>query len=242
MVVAGFVCPVTPTASNVLHLRDFCFSFHRPIHYPTTLMARLAEFKIGDNLFKAGINKIDRDKIYGYVEEHACDVNGDECHMGSVLGDGITFVLSGSTALKKVDDAFYEVDKSEMKTVYMDGSDAELIPSIFEIEVPLKEGPLDRLLDLQVDLAYQLSFDAEDDKAAVIAQLKTDKAYYFVYNYRADYEGADAFLISNGADVFALAGKLVEFQFLDNETIVPIDENEDDSAENEPDPLDFGMF
>lgn len=205
-------------------------------------MARFAEFKIGDTLFQAGVNKIDRDKIYGYVEEHTYDANGDECQMGSVLADGITFVLSGATALKKVDDAFHEVSKNDMKTVYMDGRDAELIPSIFEIEVPLKEEPLDRLLDLQVDLAYQLSFDEEDDKAAVLAQLKTDKAYFFVYNYRADYEGADAFLISNGAEVFALAGRLVTFEFLDNTTIVPIDENEDDSVENDSDGLDFGMF
>jgi len=218
------------------------FSFYPINPLSHNLMARFAEFKIGDTLFQAGINKIDRDKIYGYVEEHTYDVNGDECHMGSVLGDGMTFILSGATALKKVDDAFLEVGKNEIKTVYMDGRDAELIPSIFEIEVPLKEEPLDRLLDLQVDLAYQLSFDDEDEKAAIIAQLKTDKAYFFVYNYRADYEGADAFLISNGAEVFALAGKLVTFEFLDNNTIVPIDETEDDNVENESDPLDFGMF
>jgi len=205
-------------------------------------MARQAAFKIGDTLFQAGITKIDRDKVYGYVEEHTYDANGDECHMGSVLDDGITFVLSGATALKKVDDAFREVDKSEMKTVYMDGRDAELVPSVFDAEVQLKEEPLDRLLDLQVDLAYQLSFDAEDDKAAAIARLKTDKAYYFVYNYRADYEGADAFLVCNGADVFALTGKLLEFEFLDNQTIIPIEDNETDSAEEESDALDFGMF
>jgi hypothetical protein len=203
-------------------------------------MARQATFKIGKTLFKAGINKIDRNKIYGYVDEHTYDANGDECTLGAVLNDGSTFVLSGATAMKKVDEQLREVDKSEIKTVKIDGSEAILYPSIFDIETELKEENLDSMLDLQVELSYQLSFDAETDLNTALSMLKTDKAYYFLYNYRADYEAADAYLVSNGKEIFALSGKIVKFEYLDNKTIIPIDEMEEETASDEE--LDFSML
>jgi hypothetical protein len=203
-------------------------------------MARLASFKIGDSLFRAGLNKIDRDKIYGFVEEHTFDMNGDECTLGAVLNDGSTFVLSGATAMKKVDEQLREVDKSEIKTVKIDGSEALLQPSIFDIETILKEEDLDALLDLQVELSYQLSFENDSDKTTALSKLKSDKAYSFPYNFRADYEAADAYLISNGKEIFALSGKIVKFDYLDNKTIIALDEIEEETAIDEE--LDFSML
>jgi hypothetical protein len=203
-------------------------------------MAKLAVFSISGKTFKAGINKIDRDKIYGYVKEQSYDINGDECSLGSVLNDGSTFVLSGATAMKKVDEQNREIDKSEIKTINLEGKDAELVPSIFDIENELKEVPLDKVLDLQVELAYQLSFESDADKELALSKLKTDAAYYFLYNYRADYEGSDAYIISNAKEIFLLSGKLIKFEFLDNKTIIAIEETEDDSSEE--DDLDFGML
>jgi hypothetical protein len=203
-------------------------------------MARLAAFKIGKTLFKAAINKIDRDKIYGFVEEHTFDMNGDECTLGAVLNDGSTFVLSGATAMKKVDEQLREVDKSEIKTVKIDGSEALLQPSIFDIETILKEEDLDALLDLQVELSYQLSFENDSDKTTALSKLKIDKAYFFLYNYRADYEATDAYLISNGKEIFALSGKIVKFDYLDNKTIIALDEIEEETTVDEE--LDFSML
>jgi hypothetical protein len=203
-------------------------------------MARLASFKIGDSLFRAGLNKIDRDKIYGFVEEHTFDMNGDECTLGAVLNDGSTFVLSGATAMKKVDEQLREVDKSEIKTVKIDGSEALLQPSIFDIETILKEEDLDALLDLQVELSYQLSFENDSDKTTALSKLKIDKAYFFLYNYRADYEATDAYLISNGKEIFALSGKIVKFDYLDNKTIIALDEIEEETTVDEE--LDFSML
>jgi hypothetical protein len=203
-------------------------------------MARLASFKIGNSLFKAGINKIDREKIYGYVDEFTYDMNGDECTIGAVLNDGSTFVLSGATAMKKVDEQLREVDKSEIKTVKIDGSEAVLQPSIFDIETVLEETQLDALLDLQVELSYQLSFENDSDKETALTKLKIDKAYFFLYNYRADYEAADAYLISNGKEIFALSGKIVKFDYLDNKTIIALDEIEEESSVDEE--LDFSML
>jgi hypothetical protein len=115
-----------------------------------------------------------------------------------------------------------------------------LQPSIFDIETVLEETELDALLDLQVELSYQLSFENDSDKATAISILKTEKAYFFLYNYRADYEAADAYLLSNGKEIFALSGKIVKFEYLDNKTIIPIDEFEEETASDEE--LDFSML
>ena len=70
--------------------------------------------------------------------------------------------------------------------------------------------------------------------------LKDDKLYSFIFNYREDYEGDDAFLISNGETVFAVSGKVADLEFvglIDNEKELVVTEEE--SSEEE---LDFAMF
>ena len=66
-------------------------------------MAKNITFRMGNLSFAAGLNKVDRDKVYGYVEEVVLDNQGKPCSTGSLLDDGQTLVLSGATALKTVD-------------------------------------------------------------------------------------------------------------------------------------------
>jgi hypothetical protein len=47
-------------------------------------------------------------------------------------------------------------------------------------------------------------------------------------------------LVSNGKEIFALSGKIVKFEYLDNKTIIPIDEMEEETASDEE--LDFSML
>jgi len=93
-------------------------------------MGRKITFKIADKGFQAEIIKVDRDKVYGYVEDHVTDRNGKPCTTGNLLEDGQTVAISGSTALKTVDPSLKEVDKKTLKTVYMNGKDAVLVPSV----------------------------------------------------------------------------------------------------------------
>ena len=65
--------------------------------------------------------------------------------------------------------------------------------------------------------------------------------YHFIFNYREDYEGDDAFLISNGETAFAVIGKIADLEFVgmnDNEKELVV--NEEESSEE--DELDFAMF
>ena len=64
-----------------------------------------------------------------------------------------------------------------------------------------------------------------------------DDIYHFVYNYREDFEGDDAYLIYNGSDFFITIGKKNDFDFLEQNNIII-----DDEEEEIEDDLDFSMF
>ena len=177
-------------------------------------MGKNIHFVIEGKSWSAGISKVDRNKVYGYVEEIISDSNGELCSVASILEDGQTIIVSGATALKTVDAENKEISKDAIKIVNLDGSDAVLVPSSYDTDAVLTPGTLDDLFNLEITSVYQLVWDDEVAKLDLISYLNTNKVLKFVFNYRADYEGADAVLITGQNQVFALTGKFLEFQFL----------------------------
>jgi hypothetical protein len=202
-------------------------------------MAKKLNFCIGEKNYDAGIIKVDRDKVYGFVEEQVLDINGNLCLTANLLDDGQTLILSGATALKTVTQDKREVDKSAVKTVYQDGTDAVLIQSSYDSKIELMNAEMDDLFNLEVNTVYQLVWEDEFTKNDILKDLEGDKLFRFVFNYRADYEGADAILMSAQNNVFILTGKSKEFTFLENKTVAPIIDAESPEQEEE---LDFGML
>ena len=161
--------------------------------------------------------------------------------MGSLLDDGRTLVLNGATALKTVDASFNELDKKELKVVYQDGKDAVLVPSSYEGEVSLTEATLDDLFNLEITSVYQLDFEDAAQKKSVSDYLADGKVARFVFNYRSDYEGADAILIANADGIFALTGRIIDFPFLENK-LAPVASTLVEETVEEEEGMDFGML
>ena len=203
-------------------------------------MAKAIQFNTGKLTFAASLIKVDRDKVYGFIEVKVNDDKGNPCTMGSILDDGKTLILNGATANKTVDASFNELDKKELKVVYQDGKDAVLVPSSYEGEVILTETGLDDLFNLEVTSVYQLDFEDVEQKKAVSDFLASRKVARFLFNYRTDYEGADAILIANANDIFALTGRIIDFPFLKNE-LTPISETLVEQPIEE-EGMDFGML
>ena len=204
-------------------------------------MGKNIHFVIEEKSWSAGISKVDRNKVYGHVEEVISDSNGELCKVASILDDGQTIIVSGATALKTVDSENKEISKDVIKTVNLDGTDAILVPSSYDVDVVLTPGTLYDLFNLEITTVYQLVWDDEAAKLDLISYLNTNKVLKFVFNYRADYEGADAVLITAQDQVFALTGKLLEFKFLENKQII-IAEDTENEATVEDDAMDFGML
>ena len=203
-------------------------------------MGKAIQFNTGKLKFAASLTKVDRDKVYGFIEVKVNDDKGNPCTMGSLLDDGKTIVLNGATANKTVDASFNELDKKELKVVYQDGKDAVLVPSSYEGEVILTETSLDDLFNLEVTSVYQLDFEDDLQKKSVSDFLASGKVARFLFNYRADYEGADAILIANANGIFALTGRIIDFPFLKNE-LEPISETLVEQPIEE-EGMDFGML
>ena len=161
--------------------------------------------------------------------------------MGSLLDDGRTLVLNGATALKTVDSKYNELDKKTLKVVYQDGTDAVLVPSSYEGEVKLLECSMDDLFNLEITSVYQLDFEDAAQKKSVSDYLADGKVAHFVFNYRADYEGADAILIANADGIFALTGRIIDFPYLENKLAPVITTLVEETVEEE-EGMDFGML
>jgi len=200
-------------------------------------MARKAEFSINGHSVKAELKKIDRKKIYGWSTIDVFDEKGSKCKLAG-LAEGQFVMPSGSTALVSLNLKGEAVSKSSLVGVDSAGKKVEKVPSIYDQKVILREATLDEYLAMAVKSVYQLQID--ENKEDLINELSDGKTYYFVFNYRADYEGDDAFLVSNGTDVFAITGMSSELEFIgleDNEQELVTE----DTAEVEDD-MDFAMF
>ena len=201
-------------------------------------MARKAEFSINGQSIIAELTKVDRKKIYGWSAIEVFDENGSKCNLAG-LAEGQFVMPSGSTALVTLNSKGETVSKDTLIGVDSDGKKVEKVPSIYDEKVMLREATVDEYLSMAVKSVYQLQVD--ENKEALLNELNKGKIYYFVFNYRADYEGDDAFLISNGTDVFAITGMSADLEFIgleDNEQeLVP-----EEAEAVEEDDMDFSMF
>ena len=203
-------------------------------------MAKQLKFTLKDRTWEAGITKVDRDKVYGYIEERVTDPDGNPCTAGNLMDDGKTLILQGEVALKTVDASLNEVDKSTLKAVWPDGREAVKQPSSFDTGIALEQASLDDLFSLEVNSVYQLEWEDEALKADIIKYLEGGKVLRAPFRYRADYESSDSVLITAQNEVFILSGRFAEFEFLENKAIL-LDEGPD-AQPGEEDEIDFGML
>ena len=200
-------------------------------------MARQAEFIINGVSVMAELKKVDRKKIYGWSTVEVFDENGSKCKLASI-SDGVHVLPSGSSSLIRFNDKGETVSSSDLVGFNQEGIKVEKIPSVYDGKVELKESTIDDYLSLAVKTVYQLNME---DDTTMLSELKDGKIFSFIFNYRADYEGDDAFIISNGQTAFAVIGKLADLEFVglnDNETEL-VELEEDIQEEDE---LDFAMF
>jgi hypothetical protein len=203
-------------------------------------MGKNLSFQFKENNFTAGIVKVDRNKVYGYVEEIVKDQNGEPCLPAYILEDGQSILLNGSTSLKTVDSNGKELDKKTLKTVYLDGKDAVLVNSSFDALVILKEAAMDDLFNLEITTVYQLTWENPEAKGLFLKLFSKQELFQFEFNYRPDYEAADAILLSAKDELFVLTGKFQEFEFLSNTTVAI--ESSVDVEEQQEEEMDFGML
>tara|TARA_B100001287_G_scaffold235392_1_gene207520 strand:- start:3149 stop:3745 length:597 start_codon:yes stop_codon:yes gene_type:complete len=198
-------------------------------------MARKAEFTLKGKSVMAELKKVDRKKIYGWSNIEVYDENESICKLAG-LAEGRYVMPSGSTSLITLDSKGESVSRSSLVGVDKDGKKVPIVSSIYDEKVVLNESSIDDYLTLAVKSVYQLNLENDD---FLLDELNSGKIYHFIFNYRADYEGDDAFLISNENEVFAITGMCAELDF------IGLENNEQElyqEDQEEDDDLDFAMF
>ncbi len=198
-------------------------------------MAQTVNFKFNGITSETSLTKLNRDKVYGWSEYVYTDSDNHVCSFLTLL-DGKTFIGQGGMALKSIDSKGNEIDKSTLVAHYEDESVATKYPSVFDSETELSaDKTLQDYMSMDVKSVYQLAEVA----AELLLAVQTHKVLYFKFNYRADYEPDDAFLISQGDNLFIIVGKINNFAY-SSLAVIPLDL--EDEAEEASDEIDFNMF
>ena len=200
-------------------------------------MGRKVSFKIEGSLLESEIVKVDRTKLYGTSEKIVYDTNKEECVL-SDLYEGSIILPRGSVWQVLIDEKGNSVSRSELVGFNLQGEKVEKVPSIFSIENNCKKVEIDDFISSSIKSIYQLVID-EDQIESWKKYFTNDEVYLFEFNYREDYEGDDAFLISNEDGFFISVGKSNEFEFLELSNVSVEDTDEDIEIEDD---LDFSMF
>lgn len=200
-------------------------------------MAKLIQFQAPGLAFAAGIEKVDRKKVYGHVETKVFDEQNRECGYASLLEDGKTLIPSEGFALKLVNGALEEVSRKDLIAVDDKGAPLPVIPSVFDRPVELRaQATLEDYLSLDVKAVYQL--DVETGRDGLTALLAQHSVLAFDFNYRAGVDTDAAFLIAAENEIFAIVGTMAQFEYLTLDA-PPLEETGEDDGE---DPFDFGML
>ena len=200
-------------------------------------MGRKVSFKIEGSLLESEIVKVDRTKLYGTSEKIVYDTNKEECVL-SDLYEGSIILPKGSVGQVLIDENGNSVSRSELIGFNLQGEKVEKVPSIFSIENICKKVEIDEFISSSIKSIYQLVID-EDQIETWKKYFTNNEVYLFEFNYREDYEGDDAFLISNEDGFFISVGKSNEFEFLELSNVSVEDTDEDIEIEDD---LDFSMF
>ena len=199
-------------------------------------MARKVKFNINDTLLESGIVKVDRAKLYGSSKKIVRDMKGNECVLSN-LYNGDRILPKGSISQVLLDNEGLFVNRSSLVGFNSSNKQVDKVSSIFSIDNKCEKVDLDEFLSVNVKSIYQLAIE-EDNQEKWNILFANDEIYHFIFNYREDYEGDDAYLISNGEDLFITVGKKNHFEFLEQNNIV-IDDEEEEEIDDE---LDFSMF
>ena len=199
-------------------------------------MARNLNFSLNGAEYTASPVKVDRSKLYGWNEVIALDAKGGECKTAYTDESGTLIIQKGGLGLGILSPDNLWVDRSGLKAMTLDGKEAELVRSSFDIPILLERtvSP-EEYLNHSIIAVYQLG-------GADPAFLKAlgDKIYTFEYSYRDSYEGSPAFLIPGGETLFLLIGYVSEFEMLSLEEMGSLEEAGEEDEE-ESDEIDFSM-
>ena len=177
--------------------------------------------------------KVDRSKVYGSRKRIALDSKNRPCVKASLSADGTQVIKSGMTAQGYFSADGFPISRSEMVGIDPNGNLVESKPSTLGVEQALS-GPIapSDVLDLSLESVFWL--DPIGVAEPLLSELSSGKVFSCPFNFTAGLEVETAFILQNGEGVFALVGKPVTPQWVEEGAVFIAEQSEEDEDE-----LDF---
>ncbi|CAN5614281.1 hypothetical protein BH11PLA2_BH11PLA2_46170 [soil metagenome] len=185
------------------------------------------------------LEKVDRTKLYGFVETVVLDDAGKHCELGTLSSDGHSVVGKGGTALAYLSHDGQWRTKAELKPVDPDGKAIEPVKSTFDAPVTLdRTANIVEFLSHNITTLYQLTPDGMAEELQ--KDLQGGTIYQFPFSYRGGLEASAGFLLQ-GADghLFLCVGVPTAFEFVGLQATAAV--VSEDATADEDDSLDFNL-
>jgi hypothetical protein len=204
-------------------------------------MARPLVLVLRGEPIEVALEKIDRSKLYGYVETEVQDEAGKRCDLGTLLGDGHSIVGKGGSAIAYLNADGLWCARSELAPIDVHGKPITPVKSSFDAPIPLVEtASIDEFLSHNVHLIYQLVPAAE--APALMDELRTGAIYRFPFSYRGGVEASPAFLLLGGdGRPFLCVGTPTAIEFVGPTATASVVSDDAADAGDEEDALDFSL-
>ena len=205
-------------------------------------MARALGFRHGSVELAFGLEKLDRKKLYGFVDSEATDAEGRPCELAVLASDGRTLVGRGGSSLLMLNADGQYCPREELSPVRESGEPVTRVPSSFDAPIALdRRASIDELLSHNIKSVYLLTPPMGADE--LLKELRQGFIYTFPFSYRGGLDPDVGFLVANGEGApFLLLGKPTQFQFVSLAQEAAVDEETALDTDDESDDMDFAMM
>ena len=187
------------------------------------------------------LDKVDRSKLYGYIETEVVDEAGKKCELATLIGDGHSIVGKGGAAICYLSPDKLWRTRSQLKPIDVHGNPITPVKSSFDAPIPIGETvSIDDYLSHNIHLVYQVVPAAEH--AELLAELRAGAIFKFPFSYRGGVEASPAFLLLGGdGNPFLCVGHATAAEFVGLKSAAPVVSDEAPDAADEEDSLDFSL-
>ena len=186
------------------------------------------------------LEKIDRTKLYGYVDTEVVDEAGKRCELGTMIGDGHSIVGKGGSAIAYLSQDGHWRKKADLRPVGVDGKVIAPVKSTFDAPVTLdRRTTIEEYLAHNIHLIYRLEADAENP--ALMHALRSGTIFQFPFSYRGGVEASAGFLLLGGdGNLFLCVGTRAAIEFVGLAATAAAVADEAEAPEDD-DVLDFSL-
>jgi len=206
-------------------------------------MAKPLVVEFGNEDIPLSLEKIDRTKLYGYVDTEVVDESGKKCDLVTIAGDGQTLISKGGTALGYMSPDGQWRKKADLVPVDIDSIPIIAVRSTFDSPVKLdKTATVDEFLSHNITSIYLLAPEEGAPLEPLMDELKKGTIYSFPFSFRGGLEAHAGFLLlGSDGNLFLLVGVPTKLEFVGLNQPAPVVPDETLPDEAEDDLLDFSL-